>query len=82
MDKETVTEQHRWLQQLVGNWTYEATAQMPDGPSEALTGTDHVRALGNFWIVAEGEGKMPGEGSAQMVLTIGGIYPRALNQKE
>ena len=36
-----------------------------------LSGTETVRLLGGLWIVAEGEGEMPGGGRANTMLTIG-----------
>lgn len=71
MEKESVTEQHRWLQQLVGDWTYESTVAMGPDETETYTGMDRVKALGEFWIVAEGEGEFPGDGPAKMVVTLG-----------
>jgi hypothetical protein len=61
--------EHRWLQKLVGNWSFEVEA-----PSEAagkLKGAETVSSLGGLWIVAEGQGEMPGGGAAQTLLTIG-----------
>ena len=71
MEKETVTEQHRWLQQLLGDWTYESTVATGAGDSETYIGTDRVRALGEFWVIADGEGEFPGNGPARMVVTLG-----------
>lgn len=65
---------HRWLQQLVGDWTSTSDC----GPGEAgqapeqSTGTEHVRPLGALWIVMEGTGTMPGGGGeARMQMTLG-----------
>ncbi len=71
MEKETVTEQHRWLQQLIGDWTYESTVAMGADDTQTFTGTDRVKALGEFWVIAEGEGEFPGDGPAKMVVTLG-----------
>ncbi|HEY0491018.1 MAG TPA: DUF1579 domain-containing protein [Telluria sp.] len=71
MEKETVTEQHRWLQQLVGDWTYESTVAAGPGDTESFSGTDRVRALGDFWVIADGEGEFPGDGNARMIVTLG-----------
>jgi hypothetical protein len=69
---EAPQQEHAWLQRLVGNWTYEAEAEMgPDQPPCKTSGTETVRPLGEFWILAEGEGTMPGGGSATMLLTLG-----------
>lgn len=62
--------EHRWLQQLVGEWTTEARMTMAPA-AEACTGSESVRSLGGLWILAEGRGEMPGGGSATMLMTIG-----------
>jgi hypothetical protein len=65
-------QEHRWLQQFVGDWTYEAEATMePDRPPSKFAGSESVRSLGGLWIVGEGQGEMPGCGAATTVLTLG-----------
>ena len=64
--------EHQWLQKLVGEWTYEADATMEPGkPPEKFKGTESVRSLGGLWILAEGQGEMPGCGAATTLLTLG-----------
>lgn len=64
--------EHQWLQQLVGEWTSEAEAPMEPGkPPQTFTGTESVRSLGGLWMVAEGEGEMPGGGAMTTVMTLG-----------
>lgn len=64
--------EHRWLEQLVGNWTYEAEAMMDqDKPLLKCRGKETVRSLGGLWIVAEGTGEMPDGAPATMILTLG-----------
>ncbi|MBW4547664.1 MAG: DUF1579 domain-containing protein [Symplocastrum torsivum CPER-KK1] len=64
--------QHHWLQKLVGEWIYETEATMgADQPPEKATGTESVRSLGGLWILAEGQGEMPGCGAATMIMTLG-----------
>jgi hypothetical protein len=63
--------EHQWLQKLVGEWTSEAEMIDPGTPSETCKGTERVRSLGGLWIVAEGQGEMPGGGPATMMLTLG-----------
>ena len=64
---------YHWLRQLVGAWTYETeTLTHPDQPPEVLTGTEVVRRLGDYWIVAEGEGEVHcGGPTATTLLTLG-----------
>lgn len=71
MMPETPQEAHHWLQQLVGEWTYESEADMgPDQPPAKATGTENVRSLGGLWTLAEGEGEMPGGGMAKTLMTL------------
>jgi hypothetical protein len=63
---------HRWLQKLVGEWTYEGDATMEPGkPPEKFKGTESVRSLGGLWILAEGHGEMPGGEAATTMMTLG-----------
>jgi hypothetical protein len=64
--------EHQWLQKLVGEWTYEGEATMEAGkPPEKSKGTESVRSVGGLWTVAEGEGEMPGGGTATTMMTLG-----------
>lgn len=68
--------QHKWLQRLIGNWDIEAECTMgPDQPPMKNKGKETVRALGDFWIVSEGDYEMPGppDQNARMkaLLTLG-----------
>jgi hypothetical protein len=64
--------EYEWLQRLVGEWSYEAEANMgPGKPPSKATGSERVRSVGGVWVVAEGEGEMPGGGPATTVMTLG-----------
>ena len=64
--------QHQWLQQLVGEWTYESDCAMgPDQPNAKFRGSETVRSLGGLWVLGEGQGEMPGGGTGRMLITIG-----------
>lgn len=44
----------------------------PEEPQAAFSGTESVRSLGGLWIVAEGEGTIPGSSElARSIMTIG-----------
>lgn len=65
-------EEHRWLQQLVGRWTFESEASMgPGQPPMKSSGKETVRSLGGLWVVADGVGQMPEGGPADMMMTLG-----------
>lgn len=68
--KTEVTKEHEWLQQFVGEWTYEGDAIM-GGRTEQFRGTESARSLGGLWIVAESRGRLPDGGDATMILTLG-----------
>jgi hypothetical protein len=64
--------EHEWLQQLVGEWTFEVEATVEPGCApEHFRGTERVRSIGGLWILAEGRGEMPGGGAATTLLTLG-----------
>jgi hypothetical protein len=64
--------EHTWLQKLLGEWTFEADAPPnPDGSSNHSSGSESVRSLGGLWIVAEGQGEMPGGGLASNIMSLG-----------
>lgn len=63
--------EHKWLEQLVGEWTYEMTANMgPDQPPSKSTGTDSVRSL-TLWVLCEGTMPGPDGGTGRSVMTLG-----------
>jgi hypothetical protein len=64
--------EHQWLQKLVGEWNYQhECAVEPGKAAEAFRGTESVRSLGGLWIVAEGQGAMPGGGDWTTLMTLG-----------
>jgi hypothetical protein len=65
-------QEHRFLTQLAGEWTFEAESIMgPDQPPMKSSGYENVRSIGSLWIVGEGGGEMPGAGSCITMLTLG-----------
>jgi hypothetical protein len=53
--------EHQWLQQLVGEWEAEVEMFMvPGQPPVKSTGTESIRAVGGFWVVAESRGEAMG----------------------
>ncbi len=64
--------EHAWLQQLVGEWTYESECSIEPGkPPEKFAGSETVHSLGGLWIVCEGRSEMPGGGMATTLMTLG-----------
>jgi hypothetical protein len=64
--------EHRWLQQLLGEWTFESECSMgPDQPPGTFTGSETVRSIGDLWTIGEGQGEMPGGGLATTIMTLG-----------
>jgi hypothetical protein len=66
------SKEHKWLERFAGEWTWEMEAAMEPGKSPVKhTGTESVRSLGGFWIIAEGHGEMPEGGPATTMMTLG-----------
>lgn len=65
-------QEHRWLDKLVGEWSYEGECIMgPDQPPMKHEGVEVVRSLGGLWTLGEGEGPMPDGDTARTVMTLG-----------
>ena len=64
--------EHRWLQRLIGEWTYESECEMgPGQPPMKTSGRESVRALGPLWTIGEWTGEAPGGGSSRSIMTLG-----------
>lgn len=64
--------EHQWLDQLVGDWTFETDATMEPGkPPAKFAGTESVRSLGGLWVLCEGRHEMPGGGVGTTLMTLG-----------
>jgi Protein of unknown function (DUF1579) len=52
------TPEHRWLEQMIGEWTSETECwSAPDQPSSKHAGTEVVRAFSPLWVIADGDGE-------------------------
>jgi len=60
------TPQHKWLHQLVGQWTMQS-----DDPQHPMGGIEEVRHLGELWIIGEGQTAMPDGTPGALRVTIG-----------
>lgn len=50
-------EEHRWLEQMVGTWTFDCECVMgPDEPPMKMTGKETATSFGGFWTLFDGEG--------------------------
>lgn len=67
-----VQKEHKLLERLLGEWTYEAECVM--GPGQAPIknkGTETVKSLKGIWFVGEGEGDMGDGNVGDTLLTLG-----------
>ncbi len=72
MEMTPPTDEHRWLQRLIGNWTSETTCSMgPDQPPSINKSRETVRAIGDYWIAIDTEGEMPDGGPFSMRVQLG-----------
>lgn len=66
------TEEHAWLQRLVGEWDARGEAIMgPEQAPETWTGTETVRPIGKLWVQGEGRTDMPGQEPGITQITLG-----------
>ena len=63
--------QHRWLDQLVGDWNIEHQCQMPDGSISMTHGKMTCRTLGGMWLISESQGVSPEGESWSSIMTVG-----------
>ena len=69
-----VTEAHRWLDRLAGDWVLvpEPAAEGAESGCPSQGGwTEQARSLGGLWLVSEGRGSMPDGAPASTLLTLG-----------
>lgn len=64
-------EEHKWLDQLIGDWSFEHNCNMPDGNASTAQGKMTCRSLGGMWLIAESNGDSPGGGTWSSIMTIG-----------
>ena len=66
------TLEHKWLLQLLGNWTYMSECDMgPDQPPIKTTGKQTTRALGLLWTLGEMEHAGPDGQMHFSIFTLG-----------
>ena len=67
----TLQNEHRWLDKLVGEWTFESECSMgPDQPPMKAKGAEVVRSFGGLWTIADTVGGMQ-DGSWKSIMTLG-----------
>jgi hypothetical protein len=65
------SDDHVWLQQLVGEWSVHSEASMgPDAEPMVMDSTASTRAIGDLWILSEGHMDFDGM-AATTLLTLG-----------
>lgn len=64
-------EHHKWLEQLVGEWTVQSEMTNPGGDAIKGVGTDSVRSVGGRWVVNDLKMDIEGMGSMHAVSSIG-----------
>lgn len=63
--------EHKWLDQLIGDWSFTHECQMPDGDTSTTHGKMACRSLGGLWLICESSGE-PAEGESwSSIMTLG-----------
>jgi hypothetical protein len=77
MKAEAPQKEHLWLQQLLGEWIFDSEMDMAPGePAMKGGGSETVRTMGGFWVLAEGSCVMPGSDEKGSMLTTLGYDPQ------
>jgi hypothetical protein len=77
MKIEKPQKEHLWLQQLLGDWTFESEMEIAPGqPAMKSGGRESVRAIGGFWVQGEGSSQMTGSDDTDTMLITLGYDPR------
>ena len=72
MKKPELENEHRWLEQFAGEWTFEGEGvSEPGKPREKFSGTESVRSLDGVWLLCEGHGEAPGGEASTSIMTLG-----------
>ena len=72
MESPQPTAEHRWLERLIGDWTFQGECNMgPDQPTMHSTGKESVRSFGGLWTIGDGECEMPDSGHCKTIMTLG-----------
>jgi len=61
---------HKWLDQLVGEWTTESTAVAPNGEEFKCQGKATAKSLGGYWVIITIDTQM-GDDVMRGVMTVG-----------
>ena len=65
-------EEHRWLQQLLGDWTFETECRTSaDGPIEKMPGRTHFKSIGALWVAGTQLSRGPDGQDYEAVFTLG-----------
>lgn len=68
----TKTQEHAWLQKMIGEWAGEGEAVMgPGQPPMKWSVEETVRGIGDIWVQGESIGTMPDGSPSVMVVTLG-----------
>lgn len=65
------TKEHKWLQQLIGTWTFEYEMPGDEGKTVAVSGTETFRSIGEWWVQGESRSKTPDGKESVSVMTLG-----------
>lgn len=65
-------EEHKWLQNLIGEWRIESEMMMePGGPTMKSQGTASAKSLGDLWAVSQNKETMPDGAAMESYFALG-----------
>lgn len=63
-------EEHQWLSQLLGEWTFRHDCETSEGQKSETTGVMTCRSLDGMWLLCESAGESP-DGPWTSIMTLG-----------
>jgi len=67
----TPQKEHRWLDQLIGDWEFSHHCKMPDGSQSSSPGKMICRSLAGMWLICESSGESQQGTIWSSIMTLG-----------
>ncbi|MBB3205189.1 hypothetical protein FHS27_000956 [Rhodopirellula rubra] len=63
--------EHQWLEQMIGDWSFDHQCMGPDNESSQSSGKMTCRTMGGLWLICESSGGTSDEDKWSSIMTLG-----------
>ncbi|EMI41373.1 DUF1579 domain-containing protein [Rhodopirellula sp. SWK7] len=63
--------EHQWLEQMIGDWSFDHQCMGPDNESTHSSGKMACRTMGGLWLICESSGGTNDEDKWSSIMTLG-----------